>query len=103
MSAEQLSLILASTGLSLGVVICFILLIANKTQVHANRLLALMVFGIALVMLQWVLIDTGDLIRVPHFFRIPSPFFYLSLAAGYLYLRAMVNDETRFKKFDLVH
>src|SRR5438045_8795721 len=54
-------------------------------------------------MIQRMLHDTGDLITVPPSFRIPSPFFYLSLGTGYLYLRATVNDETRFKKFDLVH
>ena len=102
MSAEQISLILASTGLSLGVLICVILLLANKSQVHANRLLAVTVFGLSLAMLQAVFIYTGDLARFPHYFRIPSPFYYLSLATSYLYVRAVVNDETRFKRYDLL-
>lgn len=102
MSAEQISLILASSGLSLGVLICVILLLANKSQVHANRLLAITVFGLSLAMLQAVFIYTGDLIRFPHFFRIPSPLYYLSLSTSYLYVRSVVNDETRFKKYDLL-
>jgi len=102
MSAEQISLILASTGLSLGVLICVILLLANKSQVHANRLLAVTVFGLSLAMLQAVFIYTGDLARFPHYFRISSPFYYLSLATSYLYVRAVVNDETRFKRYDLL-
>ncbi len=103
MSPEQISIILASVGLCLGVLICFILLLANKSQVHANRLLTVTVFGLCLAMLQAILIYTGDLLKVPHFFRIPSPFFYLSLATGYLYVRSILNDETKYKKFDLVH
>jgi AraC-like DNA-binding protein len=102
MSAEQLSLIFAATGLCLGVLICLLLLLANKTQVHANRLLALTVFSITLAMLQAFLIHSSFLVKVPHFFRVPSPFFYLSLATSYLYVRAVVNDETRFRKYDQV-
>jgi len=102
MSAEQLSLILATTGLCLGVLICIILLLANKTQVHANQLLALTVFSLTLAMLQAFLIYSGYLVKVPHFFRLPSPFFYLSLFTSYLYVRAVVNDETRFKKYDFL-
>ena len=100
MSAEQVSLILASVGLSLGILICFILLLANKTQVHANRILAITVFSLSLAMVQAVLIYSRYILDVPNFFRVPSPFFYLSLSTSYLYVRAVVNDETRFKKFD---
>ena len=103
MSAEQISLTLSAAGICLGIVICCILLLANKTQVHANRLLALTVFSLTLAMLQAFLIYSGKLINVPHLFRIPSPFFYLSLCTSYLYVRSVVNDETTFRKYDLVH
>src|SRR6476620_10272440 len=102
MSAEQVSLILASIGLSLGILICFILLLANKTQVHANRLLALTVFCLSLAMLQAGLIYSRYILEFPTIFRLPSPFFYLSLCTSYLYVRSVVNDETKFKKFDFL-
>jgi len=100
MLAEQLSLILASAGLCLGILICFILLLANKTQVHANRLLAVTVLCLTSAMLQAVLIYSKYILDFPHYFRLPSPLFYLSLSTAYLYVRAIVNDETRFKKYD---
>ena len=103
MAAQQLSLILATTGLCLGVMICFILLLANKTQAHANRLLAITIFSLTLAMLQAFLIYTGYLVKVPHLFRLPSPFFYLALATSYLYVRSVIHDETRFRKFDMIH
>ncbi len=102
MSVEQISIVLASFGVCLGVLICFILLLANKTQVHANRLLAVTVFSLTLAMVQAALIYSGYLLRIPHYFRISSPFFYLSLATSYLYVRSVINDETRFKRFDFV-
>ena len=102
MLAEKLSIILASAGLCLGILICFILLLANKTQVHANRLLALTVFSLSLAMVQALLIYSGYILKFPHFFRTPSPFFYLALSTSYLYVRSVVNDETRFKKFDFI-
>jgi AraC-like DNA-binding protein len=102
MLAEQVSLILASAGLSLGILICFILLLANKTQVHANRILAVTVFSLSLAMIQAVLIYSRYILVFPNFFRLPSPFFYLSLSTSYLYVRAVINDETRFKKFDFL-
>jgi len=103
MSVEQISIILSTTGICLGVLICSILLLANKTQVHANRLLALTVFSLTLAMIQAYLIYSGNLVRFPHFFRVPSPFFYLSLGTSYLYVRSVLNDETSFRKYDLLH
>jgi AraC-like DNA-binding protein len=102
MLAEQISLILGSAGLCLGILICFILLLANKTQVHANRLLAVTVICLTAAMLQAVLIYSRYILDVPHYFRAPSPLFYLSLSTAYLYVRAVVNDETRFKKYDFL-
>jgi hypothetical protein len=93
MSAEQILLILGSAGLCLGVLICFILFLSNQTQVHANRLL-----GVTLLShpghTAGRLIYSGYLIKIPHYFRISSPFYYLSLPTSYLYVRAVVNDET---------
>jgi len=103
MSAEQLSVVLSTTGICLGVLICSILLLANKTQVHANRLLVITVFSLTLAMVQAYLIYSGNLVSFPHFFRIPSPFFYLSLGTSYLYVRSVLNDETTFRKYDLLH
>jgi len=103
MSAEQISLILSTVGICLGVVICSILLLANKTQVHANRLLAVTVFSLTLAMAQAYLIYSGNLARFPHVFRLPSPFFYLSLGTSYLYVRSVLNDETTYRKYDLLH
>ncbi len=103
MFAEQISIILSTTGICLGVLICSILLLANKTQVHANRLLAITVFSLTLAMTQAFLIYSGNLVKFPHFFRVPSPFFYLSLGTSYLYVRSVLNDETSFRKYDLLH
>jgi AraC-like DNA-binding protein len=102
MLVEQISLILASAGLCLGILICFILLLANKTQVHANQLLAVTVICLSAAMLQAVLIYSRYILHVPHYFRLSSPLYYLSLSTSYLYVRAVVNDEIKFKKYDFL-
>lgn len=59
--------------------------------------------GLTLFMLQGVLALSGGFLRFPHLFRVFSPFYYMIMPAAFLYLRAVLYDETKGRKWDVVH
>ncbi|MBC7828515.1 MAG: AraC family transcriptional regulator [Chitinophagaceae bacterium] len=96
-------LIINIVGFCLGLLACIILLFANKTQRYANNFLVICLAGLTLSMFQAILTNSGYLNRYPHLFRVFSPVFYMIMPAAYLYLRAILFDETRLRRSDLLH
>jgi AraC-like DNA-binding protein len=90
-------------GVCLGLVACSILFFANKTQRHANNFLILSLAALSMSMLQAILFSTGYIMKFPHFFRAFSPFYYLMMPSAYLYMRAIIFDETKLRKWDFLH
>jgi AraC-like DNA-binding protein len=95
--------IISFLGFCLGLIACCILLFANKTQRHANHFLVISLAGLTLSMLHATLSASGYYLRFPHLFRVFSPFFYMIMPAAYLYLRAILFDETKYRKWDFIH
>ena len=100
MNFDSFYIILVFSGIILGVLSSSILLFSNKAHKHANRLLAFSTLIGVLNISTNALLKTDFYIRVPHFFRVTSPLLYMYCPLVYLYIRAIVNDETRFKKWD---
>ena len=101
MSFDNLYIILVFSGIILGLLSSSILLFSNKAHKHANRLLA---FSTLILVLN---ISTNALVKnrlfyieYPHFFRVTAPLLYMYAPFVYLYIRAIVKDETRFRKWD---
>lgn len=104
MSFDNIYITAAYSAVVIGLLCVFILLFANKTHRHANRLLAMATFILvvsiavnALVKSRYFFIDH------PHLFRASWPLLYMFMPVTYLYIRAVVKDETGFKKWDWVH
>ena len=51
----------------------------------------------------YLLIITGWIQQVPALYKVAAPITYLIGPLGFLYVRAVLNNETRFKKIDLIH
>jgi AraC-like DNA-binding protein len=95
-------LIMSLCGFSLGIMACTVLVFTNKTHHHANRLLAIALFSISMVMLL-TFFSGWDPGLYALMYRFPSPLSYLIMPASYLYLRAVIRDETKFRTRDLIH
>lgn len=95
--------ILVFSGIVLGALSISILLFANKAHKHANRLLAFFTFITVLNVSTNVLVKTNFYIEYPHLFRISSPLLYMYMPLVFLYIRSVVKDETRFRKWDWLH
>ena len=103
MNFDNFYIFLVFSGITLGILSGSILVFANKAHKHANRLLA---FSVIILVLN---ISTNALVKnrifyleYPHFFRVTAPLLYMYAPLVYLYIRAMVKDETRFRKWDWV-
>lgn len=100
MNFDSFYIILVFSGIILGLLSICILLFANKTHRHANRLLAFCTFLLVIGISVNALLKTDFLINYPHFFRASSPLLYMFMPCVYLYIRSVVKDETGFKKWD---
>jgi AraC-like DNA-binding protein len=90
-------------GFCIGLIVCYILLFANRTRTPGSVLLLILMLGLTLASLQGILTTTGYIVRLPHFFRAFSPFFYLMIPTVYLYLKTSLHEEKKFRKSDWIH
>ena len=102
MSFDNVYIIINFSGIILGILCVCILLFSNKTHKYANRLLAVSTFILVINMTVNALLKTDFFIRYPHFFRTTSPLLYMFMPFAYMYIRAVLKDQTAFKKWDWV-
>lgn len=87
-----------------GILCAIVLLILNKVERHANRLLALGLLNISIVLvLNGLTYVDGFYIAYPHSYRIGVFTQYLLAPFFYLYLRATIRREGQFYKWDWLH
>ncbi|MBB5439289.1 AraC-like DNA-binding protein [Pedobacter sp. AK017] len=75
----------------------------GRYQLHANRLLGTVIFSWFWYVLLYFLVITGWLKHIPGIFRIGSPLYYLIPCCSYLYVRSVLLDEIKFRKYDWLH
>lgn len=81
-------------------------LLFNKTynyQLFSSRILAIFLIANTWCALAYLLIISGLIIYTPHFYKTAAPINYLLPPLGYLYIRTILKNENRFKKYDWLH
>jgi len=84
----------------LGLVTCLILLSFNKRNRHANRMLALSLFGLTSIWIWDILYMTGWIMEVPHLHRLQHPMHWVVAPGAFLYVRATLRNEKGFRRYD---
>lgn len=95
--------IFVAGGLFTSFITSILLFTRGRYQLHANRLLGIVIFTWGWYVLLYLLLITGFLKFVPWIYRIGSPFYYLIPCCSYLYVRSVLLDETKFRKYDWLH
>ncbi|MEQ7799035.1 helix-turn-helix domain-containing protein [Pedobacter sp. ASV1-7] len=95
--------ILVVGGIFTSFITSALLFTKGRYQLHANRLLGIVIFTWGWYALLYLLVITGWLKFVPGIFRLGSPLYYLIPACSYLYIRSILLDETKFRKYDWLH
>jgi AraC-like DNA-binding protein len=86
-----------------GITAISVLLIKNRPLQTANVLLVVNLLGITMVAMVITLVESGLMLQMPHFFRLPSPLYYAMFPAAYLYVKLVITDRTQLKKWDYLH
>jgi AraC-like DNA-binding protein len=86
-----------------GLLAISILILKNKPFRIAHVLLAINLAGFALAPIMISLVESLLILEIPHFYRLPSPLYYASFPAGYLYVRMIIRDENELKWQDYLH
>ena len=99
---NNLLLVLSLAGVSLGSIACCILLFSNNRHKYANRLMALILFGLVNILLVTFLFEWNPDFYA-YIYRFPSPLLYSIFPAAYLYTRAIINIENSWRKKNILH
>ncbi len=86
-----------------GLVAISILIFKNKTLRVANSLLALNLVGISLSAFTVSMVESGLILQVPHYYRLPSPIVYAMFPAAYLYVKLILTDRNHLEKREYLH
>lgn len=79
------------------------LIFKNDTLRVAHFLLAINMFGISMAAIMMSLVQSGLILNIPYFYRVPSPVYYMVFPAAYLYVRLILTDKTRLVWTDYLH
>lgn len=90
-------------GIVFALVIVIILISSRRGLVTANRLLAIAFASLAWFVAFHMLFRTQWLLNMPMALGWGDPFAYLIAPCCYLYVRMVLNDETRMRKRDFLH
>lgn len=85
----------------LGFLASILLVVFSADQKHSRRLLAFVLFAMAVPNLIGIIFFyTGLLVNYPWLYRMPAPFTILVAPAAYFYVRSVLNEERKFRKND---
>ncbi|QMU26502.1 helix-turn-helix domain-containing protein [Adhaeribacter radiodurans] len=87
----------------IGLLVIIILTLVNKVKSHANYLLSLSLISVTLFTFTSALLINHAIFQVPHLFRINMPLHYLVAPCAYLYVRAVLYQESKFQRLDWLH
>ncbi len=96
-------LVVATVAIVASMLVFGQLLLRRDTNRWAMWLLALFMLLNGVMNLMFILVDSGLILRFWYLFRVTVPFNYIMAAMMYLYLRAMIEDDSGPKKTDWYH
>ncbi len=91
------------SGFFLGLVSILILVFVRRPLSYPNRMLSLCLLSLTYLMFVTTLVESDAILKLPHFFRTASPVIYLIAPSAFLYVRAVLEEESRFRLIDGLH
>ncbi len=86
-------------GISMGLIVLF----CKTVNPFLNRLLGFTIMVMTWPYVQTTLIATGTILKIPCIYGAFAFFYFLTPPLTFIYLRALLYDETRFYRTDLLH
>lgn len=98
----MINLLIGSCSLLL-VLFSIKLLITKSDNKYINIILASIIIGRIGLNLVYITADNTSLIQYPFLLKIFNPLYYFVPSGMYLYIRGLMNQDSRFKTFDILH
>lgn len=99
---EEIILFTSFSAFVTGFICAAILLTFKKRQSFHNTLLAFGLIGISIISLANTFTYTDFYLRFPHFSRIAFPIHYAVPPLLYIYVRSILNRESKFRPYDWI-
>lgn len=94
----------SQAGILCGLLSIYVLLFKkNEVRAYSDYLLSGFILFQCWAAFVYVLIFTGAILEVPHFFKSAAPFNFLIPPLGFLYVRSVLFDERKWTGKDLLH
>jgi AraC-like DNA-binding protein len=91
-------------GIAAAIITAFVLLTSRSNfPRHANILFSVYLLSSAYCALLYILVSTGQIIEVPHLFKTAAPLNFILPPLSYLYVRAVLRDESKIQGKDYLH
>jgi AraC-like DNA-binding protein len=97
---EVLNIAFHLVSFLLALLAAFLLLWINYERKHSNRLLAFVLILFAMQNLVFVLLFSKLMLEVPWLLRVFGPSTFLIGPLTFVYIRSILNNELKFKKYD---
>jgi AraC-like DNA-binding protein len=82
----------------------FVLLFTkNATRSYSDFLLSIILLAQAWGVLIYLLMSSSVILQLPHLYKTGVPINYLAAPLSFLYIRSVLNNEFKLKKWDLLH
>ena len=82
----------------------FVLLFTkNATRSYSDFLLSIILLAQAWGVLIYLLMSSSVILQFPHLYKTGVPINYLAAPLSFLYIRSVLNNEFKLKKWDLLH
>lgn len=95
---------LSQAGILCGLLSIYVLLFKkNALRSYSDYLLSSFIFFQCWAAFVYVLIFTGAILEVPHFFKSAAPLNFLIPSLGFLYVRSVLFNERKWARYDLLH
>jgi hypothetical protein len=91
-----------SVALILGILIIGISIFSPGRKLPF-RIFNFYIFSLTLFSLQSLLLETKFIYKIPHVFKVTMPFRYLLGPMLYLFIRTLLLNESKFRKYDWLH
>jgi AraC-like DNA-binding protein len=91
-------------GIAAAIITAFVLLTSRSNfPRHANILFSVYLLSSAYCALLYILVSTGQIIEIPHLFKTAAPLNFILPPLSYLYVRAVLMDESKIQVKDYLH
>lgn len=85
-----------------GILTIAALLLSNNL-IYVNIFLIISILSFSIFLCGAACFYSGLIVNYPYLHQLSKPFFYLAIVSSFLYIRSVIHEKVRIKKYDFIH